>query len=214
MLIIDKIQYKYPKSDTLYSYDLRAKASDVIGIIGESGSGKSTLLDIIAGFLEPVSGSAILDETNILSLPIEKRPVTILFQDNNLFEHLNVETNILLGIDPKGKMNEVAQQKIDNILKEMKLEGYGKKLPTELSGGQQQRVALARALLRNRSILLLDEPFSALDKDTRHEMLNLVSKITKKNNLHTLMVTHEREDCNLIAQSVYNMRDKILQKEN
>ncbi len=212
MLQIDNIQYKYPKSDTLYSYDLRCKASEVVGITGESGSGKSTLLDIIAGFLEPESGSILLNSDDILALPIAKKPVTILFQNNNLFEHLSVETNILLGIDPKGKMNNTNREKIDTILRQMKLQGCAKKLPTELSGGEQQRVALARALLRNKPILLLDEPFSALDSDTRHEMLDLVANITEENQLHTIMVTHEKEDCDLIANRVYNMRNNRLRE--
>ncbi len=212
MLQIDNLQYKYPKSDTLYSYDLSCKASEVVGITGESGSGKSTLLDIIAGFLEPESGSILLNSEDILALPIAKKPVTILFQNNNLFEHLSVETNILLGIDPKGKMNNANREKIDTILRQMKLQGYAKKLPTELSGGEQQRVALARALLRNKPILLLDEPFSALDSDTRHEMLDLVANITKENQLHTIMVTHEKEDCDLIANRVYNMKNSILRE--
>jgi thiamine transport system ATP-binding protein len=183
------------------------EAGQIIGILGESGSGKSTMLDLISGFLEADGGSVALDNKELLNRPIEKRPITILFQHHNLFEHLSVETNILLGIDSRGKSTPESSREIDAILEEMGLSEYKHKLSTELSGGQQQRVALARALLRKKPILLLDEPFTGLDRETRLEMLSLVQSITNRSNLYTIMVTHEVEDCQLIADKVYKMND-------
>ncbi len=212
MLLINNLLYNYKtgSSSIQYRFNLKADSGQTVGILGESGSGKSTMLDLIAGFLEPDSGSVILNDLDILGLAIEKRPITILFQQHNLFEHLSVYKNILLGISPSGKSTPEADRKIDAILNKMKLEEHRDKLPTELSGGQQQRVALARALLRNKSILLLDEPFTGLDRDTRLEMLSLVQDITRSNTLHTIMVTHELEDCDLIADKVYKMKNGTL----
>ena len=212
MLTIDTLTYTYDIEKTLYSYrfSLDVNQGQIVGILGESGSGKSTMLDLIAGFLEADAGSVMLDSEMLLDKPIEKRPITILFQQHNLFEHLSVEKNILLGIDPRGKATPEALQKITQILKEMKLSEHRDKLPSALSGGQQQRVALARALLRRQPILLLDEPFSGLDRETRLEMLTLVRSITTQHRLYTIMVTHELEDCALIADKVYKMNDGTL----
>jgi len=210
LLKIIHLSYNYAANDTTYQFDLTMQSGEVTAILGESGSGKSTMLDLIAGFLEADTGSVLLDEHELLNKPIEKRPVTILFQSHNLFEHLDVQTNILLGIDPKGKATPQALEQIAAILEEMKLIEHTHKLPTELSGGQQQRVALARALLRQQPILLLDEPFSGLDRETRREMLQLVRSITTANKLYTIMVTHEPEDCELIANKVCKMHDGIL----
>ena len=212
MLTIDTLTYTYNTEKTLYSYhfSLEANQGEVVGILGESGSGKSTMLDLIAGFLEPTSGSILLDGQALLALPIEKRPVTILFQQHNLFEHLSIRKNILLGISPNGKSTPETDATISQILQEMGLLEHLDKLPSALSGGQQQRVALARALLRKKPVLLLDEPFSGLDRETRLEMLTLVQTITQKNGLYTLMVTHETEDCDLIADRVYKMKNGTL----
>jgi len=210
LLTIKNLLYTYAPNHTIYTFDLAMQAGEIVGILGESGSGKSTMLDLIAGFLDADSGAVALGTEPLLGLSIEKRPITILFQQHNLFEHLSVEKNILLGIDPKGRSSTEARQRISQILEEMKLSDHRKKLPSALSGGQQQRVALARALLRRQPILLLDEPFSGLDRETRLEMLALVQKITHQHKLYTLMVTHETEDCTLIADKVYKMKDGTL----
>jgi thiamine transport system ATP-binding protein len=210
VLQIQNLTYTYPAHQATYQFDLHVDPGEIVAILGESGSGKSTLLDLIAGFLEPASGSVMLDGQELLNQSIQKRPITILFQQHNLFEHLNVQTNLLLGIDPKGKATPQALTQIREILQQMKLAEHEHKLPTALSGGQQQRVALGRALLRNQPILLLDEPFSGLDHATRREMLTLVHTLTIQNHLHTLMVTHEPEDAQRIAGSIYKMHDGTL----
>ncbi len=212
MLSIDTLTYTYQTDQHRYPYrfSLDTDRGEITGILGESGSGKSTMLDLIAGFLVPESGTIRLEGTDILPLPIEKRPVTILFQQHNLFEHLSVGKNLLLGINPNGRSTPQAEEAIQHILQEMGLLEHIDKRPTSLSGGQQQRVALARALLRKKPILLLDEPFSGLDRETRLEMLSLVKTITRTKQLYTIMVTHETEDCDLIADRVYKMKDGTL----
>ncbi len=205
MFTIQNLTYTYHDNPP-YCYNLSVNAGEIIAILGKSGSGKSTLLDLIAGFLTPLGGTIMIDGEEIQQLPIDRRPITILFQKHNLFEHLSVEKNIALG------RKDASSQEIISILKEVGLEGYEKKGALSLSGGQQQRVALARALLRQKPILLLDEPFTGLDSQTRDEMLDLVVKLTKKHQLHTIMITHEREDAK-VARGVYEMENRGLKKD-
>jgi len=213
LLKINNLQYQYKNADDLYTYSVEVQPSEVVAILGQSGSGKSTLLDIIAGFIEPSAGSIKLNEQELLGQSVEKRPITILFQNHNLFEHLTVQKNILLGVNKTLKDSIEEVEKVQDILKEVGLEEYEHKLASELSGGQQQRVALARVLMRREPILLLDEPFSGLDDATRIEMLELVQKMTKEHKLHTIMVTHDLDDCDRIANHVYKMQNHTLVKQ-
>jgi thiamine transport system ATP-binding protein len=187
---------------------MSVKPKEIVAILGQSGSGKSTLLDLLAGFLNASSGSIKLDENELIEESVEKRPITILFQNHNLFEHLSVEKNILLGVSKTLKSSKTDIEKVKTILKEVELEKFEHTLASSLSGGQQQRVALARVLIRREPILLLDEPFTGLDADTRIEMLDLVQKLTLENNLHTIMVTHEIQDCERIANRVYKVENQ------
>ena len=213
LLNIQNLQYQYKNANDIYTYNLEVQPSEIVAILGQSGSGKSTLLDIVAGFVEASSGSIHLDEKELIGLSVEKRPITILFQNHNLFEHLTVQKNILLGVSKVLKDSIEEVEKVHAILKEVGLEEFEHTIASQLSGGQQQRVALARVLIRRESILLLDEPFTGLDEKTRVEMLDLVRKITMKYNLHTIMVTHEVEDCERIANHVYKMQNYTLVKQ-
>ncbi|HIQ27900.1 MAG TPA: ATP-binding cassette domain-containing protein [Sulfurovum sp.] len=210
MLKIQNLQYKYKDASDIYTYNLQLSLGEIAGIVGQSGSGKSTLLDIIAGFIEPCSGSVVLDGEELIGKPIEKRPITILFQNHNLFEHLSVQKNILLGINKTLNNSSEDLEKVKNILKVVGLKEHEYKLASQLSGGQQQRVALARVLMRREPILLLDEPFSGLDDATRIEMLELVQKITHDYKLHTILITHDLDDCERIANYVYKMQNHTL----
>ena len=210
MLNIKNLQYQYKNASDIYTYNLEVHASEIVAILGQSGSGKSTLLDIVAGFVEASSGSVRLGDKEFIGLPVEKRPITILFQNHNLFEHLTVQKNILLGVSKVLKDSIEEVEKVQAILKEVGLEDFEHTIASQLSGGQQQRVALARVLIRREPILLLDEPFTGLDEKTRQEMLDLVKKITVKHDLHTIMVTHEIEDCERIANRIYKMKDHTL----
>ena len=173
------------------SFTLSVARGDQIAILGPSGAGKSTLLNLIAGFLTPASGNMVIDGEDHTTTPPSRRPVSMLFQENNLFSHLSVQQNIGLGLNPGLKILHIAQQMgIDSLLE---------RLPGELSGGQRQRVALARCLVREQPILLLDEPFSALDPALRQEMLTLVAEVCREKQLTLLMVSHSVEDAARIA---------------
>jgi len=213
VLKIKNLQYQYKNANDTYTYDLEVQCGEIVAILGQSGSGKSTLLDIVAGFIEASEGSVMLEREELLGQRVEKRPITILFQNHNLFEHLTAQKNILLGVSKVLKDSIEEVKKVQAILKEVGLEAHEHKLASELSGGQQQRVALARVLIRREPILLLDEPFTGLDEKTRLEMLDLVKQISVEQNLHTIMITHDEEDAERIADYVYHMQNHALVKQ-
>lgn len=187
--------------------DLSVVRGRRVAVLGPSGAGKSTLLAAIAGFL-PLSGGRILwDGADLSTLPPGARPVSILFQDNNLFPHLTAEQNVALGLRPSLRLTEGEKARVDAALQRVGLAGMGKRRPAELSGGQQGRVALARVLLRSRPILLLDEPFAALGPALKAEMLELVHAITAETDVTLLMVTHDPRDAEAISQEVILVAD-------
>ncbi len=183
-------------------FSLEAKPGEVTAISGVSGSGKSTLLDLIAGFLTPVSGTMTLDGRDLLPLPPESRPVSILFQSETLFEHLSAARTVSRGV-PLGTPARKGQSRVG--LGEVGLRGIERQRASTLSGGQKQRVALARTLLRDRPILLLDEPFSALDDETRASTRALVRELTEKRGWHTILVSHYGDDIAALASRRYRI---------
>ena len=178
--------------DTLpMTFDLQVAVGERIAIIGPSGAGKSTLLNLIAGFVLPTQGNIWLNgENHTRSAPYE-RPVSMLFQENNLFPHLTVQQNLALGLKTNLKLTALEQDQIEQVADAVGLTSFLSRLPNSLSGGQKQRVALARCLLRDKPILLLDEPFSALDPELRMDMLNLIDELCHSKNLTLLLVTHQ-----------------------
>lgn len=172
-------------------FDLQVKAQEKIAIIGASGAGKSTLFNLIAGFEQGHAGEIWLNGENHTQTEPHLRPVSILFQDNNLFPHLTVEQNLGLGIHPSLKLNHDEKQRLQHVASAVGLQAFLNRKPTALSGGQKQRVAIARCLLRDKPILLLDEPFSALDPHLRQEMLNLIDGLCTEKKLTLLLVTHQ-----------------------
>ena len=173
------------------TFDLQVVAGERIAIVGPSGAGKSTLLNLIAGFVLPTRGEIWLNgENHTQSAPYE-RPVSMLFQENNLFPHLTVQQNLALGLKTSLKLTALEQDQIERVADAVGLTSFLSRLPNSLSGGQKQRVALARCLLRDKPILLLDEPFSALDPELRLEMLNLIDELCHSKNLTLLLVTHQ-----------------------
>jgi thiamine transport system ATP-binding protein len=198
MLALNDVTFSYP-GGTPYRFTMQAAAGEVTAIRGASGAGKSTLLDLIAGFLVPASGRVLVDDRNVTPLPPEQRPVSILFQYETLFEHLSAARNVALGL-PHSDPARVAA-----ALAEVGLPDIGPQRAGTLSGGQKQRVALARTLLRNRPVLLLDEPFSALDDDTRASARALVQEFTRKHKWATVLVTHSAADIAAVADKLYRL---------
>jgi len=179
--------------------DLVLPAGGITAVMGPSGAGKSTLLSAIAGFLRPASGRILWQGQDITGLDPARRPVTMLFQDQNLFPHLTVAQNVGLGLSPALRLTAGDRARVEEALAHTGLAGLGPRRPAQLSGGQQSRVALARALLRARPMLLLDEPFAALGPALKAEMLDLVAEIAGETEATVLMVSHDPEDARRIA---------------
>ncbi len=181
------------------SANLEAIEPGIYALIGPSGSGKSSFLMALAGFLQPAQGHVVWQGKDITSAPPSQRPISILFQDNNLFPHLTIKRNVAFAISQNAKLSKAEHAHIDQALTRVGLLEHAEKRPSELSGGQQGRAALARVLLQERPILLLDEPFAALGPALKKDMLNLVSGIAQEQNLTVIMVTHDIEDARSIA---------------
>lgn len=169
-------------------------AGETLAIIGPSGAGKSTLLMAIAGFRPATTGRILWNGADMASLPPGKRPVSILFQDQNLFPHLTIARNLGLGLNPRLRLTAAEWARVDAVLDRVGLAGMGNRRPSELSGGQQGRAALARALLMQKPLLLLDEPFAALGPALKADMLSLVTEVVTETKATLLMVTHDPQD--------------------
>ena len=181
------------------NFHFSVAAGEKIAILGPSGAGKSTLLSLIAGFQFAESGTILLNNEDHTRTPPASRPVSMLFQENNLFAHLTAEQNIALGFHPGMKLNAEQKVQLAQIAEQVSLTPLLKRLPSQLSGGQRQRVALARCLVRSQPVLLLDEPFSALDPALRNEMLALLETICDPRQLTLMMVSHNTDDAARIA---------------
>ena len=187
--------------------DLALPQGGITAIIGPSGAGKSTLLAAIAGFFAPASGRILWQGRDLAHLSPGERPLSILFQDQNLFPHLTVAQNLGLGLRADLKLTAEDRAQLARDLTRVGLDGTEARKPGTLSGGQQGRVALARTLLRARPLLLLDEPFAALGPALKADMLDLVAGITAERGTTTLMVTHDPQDARRIANRVLIVAD-------
>lgn len=200
-----QVDFDYPEMPMHFNIDI--PKGQKVAVVGESGAGKSTLLNLIAGFEKASRGEIWLNGKNHTNSSISKRPVAMLFQDNNVFPHLTVSQNIGLGLTPSLKLNSEQTEKVTQIAKQMGIETFFNRRTSDLSGGQKQRVALARTLLQHHPILLLDEPFSALDPERRDELQALVNQLCEQNQLTLLMVTHQLNE-------VKDLFDRVITIEN
>ena len=194
---LDRVRFQYEDMDM--AFDLAVPAGELAALIGPSGSGKTTILNLIAGFERPIGGSIRIDGRDVGDLPAALRPVTMVFQEHNLFAHLDVATNVRLGISPALRLTPADAERVAAALARVGLEGFERRLPGQLSGGERQRVALARCLVRDRPVLLLDEPFAALGPALRREMLDLIADIHRERAMTVLLVTHQPQDARRIA---------------
>ena len=201
MIRLDAVRFSYPGGQD-FVFDLVVAAGERVAVIGPSGSGKSTLLHLVAGFERPESGRILFAGVDMTDTKPASRPVSSIFQDNNLFAHLTVAQNAGLGLAPRLRLTMEERTRVAAALEAVGLGDKGGRLPGALSGGERQRVALARALLRERPVLLLDEPFAALGPGLRAEMLERVMQLQAARNLTVVMVSHQIEDARRFASRV------------
>ncbi|MEX5727796.1 thiamine transport system ATP-binding protein [Rhodovulum iodosum] len=187
--------------------DFGVEEGHIVALLGPSGAGKSTLLDAIAGFLPPARGRVLWRGQDLGPLAPGARPVSMLFQDNNLFPHLSVEQNVGLGLRPDLRLGADDRAAVAAALDRVGLAGFETRKPAALSGGQRSRVALARMLLRGRPLVLLDEPFAALGPALKREMLTLVAELAGETRATVLMVTHDPADARAVADQAVLVAD-------
>lgn len=197
MIKLTQLDYQY--DNLTMSFDFSVQFGESVAVMGPSGAGKSTLLSLISGFQFPKSGTIALNGEDHTFSPPAKRPVSMLFQENNLFSHLTIRQNIGLGLQPNLRLNKTQIQRVEQMASRVSLSECLDRLPAQLSGGQRQRAALARCMIRNQPILLLDEPFSALDPALHREMLLLLREICAEKSITLLMVSHNVDDALQIA---------------
>lgn len=185
-----------------FDFDCALSAGKVTAITGPSGSGKSTLLNLVAGFETPDSGHIWLEGRNVTGIHPGERPLSLVFQDNNLFAHLDLFTNVGLGLHPGLKLTASQRQDVSNALVRVGLGGSEKRKPGTLSGGERQRAAFARALVRKRPLLMLDEPFAALDPALRVTMADLLVSLHRETRNTVMLVTHDMEEVRRLADDV------------
>ena len=204
---------------------LRIKAdfqkSTITGIYGNSGEGKSTIFNVVSGILDPEEGQVTFNEKEWFNagnpkgkIPTQKRNIGYLFQEDSLFPHFTVKQNIQFPIDKE----EREKLDLDEILGQVGMKGFADQYPRQLSGGQKQRIAIARALAMESEILLLDEPFSALDLEIKHKLYKLILSVKEKTNMNILLVTHDVNDIFTLCDDVLWVKNhqatELISKEN
>jgi sulfate transport system ATP-binding protein len=203
---VEHVSKRFSAQSALDDVSLRMEDGEFIALLGPSGSGKTTLLRLIAGLDFPDSGIIRFGDKEVTDIPAAKRGIGFVFQHYALFNHMTVERNIAFGLDimPRRKRPSRAaiRERVNDLLKLVHLPGYEQRYPSQLSGGQRQRVALARALARDPSILLLDEPFGALDARVRRQLRHSLREIHDQVGVTSVFVTHDHEEAFALADRV------------
>ena len=207
MLELRDIAKQWDHRPLLVGVSLRVAAGETVALLGASGSGKSTLLKIAAGLEAPERGSVWFDGVDITALPPERRRFALMFQDFALFPHLNVQDNVAFGLVEQGVRKAEARERARAMLQRFGLGDHATARVWTLSGGEQQRVALARALITQPRVLLLDEPFSALDADLREQLRAEFRERITEAGMTAILVTHDEQEARAMAQRAWVLRE-------
>ena len=209
---LKNLSKKYGSFNAVDSVNLSIKDGEFVTLLGPSGCGKTTTLRMVAGFIKPTSGDLIIGGSNMVGVPPHNRKVGLVFQNYALFPHMTVRKNVAFGLKMQKMHQSLISEKVNKILKTVQLQELSERMPSELSGGQQQRVALARALVIEPEVLLLDEPFGALDKNLRDHMRIELRDLQRKLNISTIFVTHDQDEALSMSDRIVVMeKGKICQ---
>ena len=199
---IDALTHHYGVVTAVDNVSLAVRAGEIVALLGPSGCGKTTLLRVIAGFVRQSTGSVRIGGKSVDALPANLRNVGIVLQNYALFPHMSVAGNIAYGLEAHGRPRDEVRRTVDRFLDVVRLRELRDRLPRQLSGGQQQRVALARALAVEPTVLLLDEPFSALDKSLRLDMQIEIKRLQRRFGLTAILVTHDQDEAMTVADRI------------
>ncbi|MCF2143538.1 MAG: ABC transporter ATP-binding protein [Candidatus Heimdallarchaeota archaeon] len=199
---VRNISKKFEDSIAIEGISFDVQEGELLTLLGPSGSGKTTVLRLIAGLIKPDTGQILFDEKDISGIPTEERNIGFVFQSYALFPHLTVAENIAFGLETRGWSRTEKEDRVRELLQLVGLEGKGKRYPRQLSGGEQSRVALARAIAPNPSLLLLDEPLSALDVSLRENLRKAIREIQQQVKISTVYVTHDQEEAMEISDRI------------
>jgi sulfate transport system ATP-binding protein len=208
-LTVKNLTKRFTASGTPAVADVSFSAAPggITTLLGPSGSGKSTVLRIVAGLEQPDTGQVLFGDQDMTSVPAQKRGLGFVFQSYALFKHMTVRKNIAFGLGVRKVPSDEVRRKVDELLSLVQLDGLGERYPAELSGGQRQRVAFARALAIQPKVLLLDEPFGALDAQVRVELRDWLRRLHGERDVTTLLVTHDQEEAMEVSDRVVVMHD-------
>ncbi len=209
-VVLEAVSFAFGGGAAPFTFDCRFEPGTITAVMGASGSGKSTLAALIAGFEIPDSGRVLIGNTDFTGTAPASRPVSMLFQEHNLFAHLDAFTNVALGVSPTARIDAAQRDAVIGAFDDVGLSGKEHRLPGALSGGERQRVALARALVRDRPVLVLDEAFDGLGPAQRADMLDQVAALQQARNLTVIMATHEPADARRIAARMVFLADRSI----
>ncbi len=209
-LEVSGIAKSFDGRPVLQDINFQLQHHKTLSVLGKSGCGKSTLLKIIAGLEQKDKGSILLNEKEISALPANERTIVYLFQEALLFPHLSIAGNLAFGLKVRKCSKAEISEKVDAILTQLELQSHANKMPHQLSGGQKQRVAFGRALILNPPLILLDEPFSSLDVETRTSMQELYKRIADEYKITALFVTHDLKEALIMGDEISYMEKGIL----
>lgn len=211
-LIISGLTKKFSKNEGIENINISVKEKELLTLLGPSGCGKTTLMRAIGGFNKIDTGKIVLDGREIQDLPPEQRPTGMVFQSYNLWPHMTVFENMAFGLQIRNYPKNQMKEEIQAMLKLVRMDGSEKKYPSQLSGGQQQRIAIARSLALKPSLLLLDEPFSALDAKIWGQMREELKRIQREAGLTVIFVTHDQEEAMAISDRIAIMKSGSIEQ--
>jgi sulfate transport system ATP-binding protein len=206
-IVVSGVTKAFGGFTALSDVTLDIPAGSLTALLGPSGSGKSTLLRVIAGLEKPDRGTIRIHDEEMTALPAQKRGVGFVFQHYAAFKHMTVRDNIAFGLEIRKYSKAEIRRRVDELMRLVQLEGFGDRYPAQLSGGQRQRMALARALAVQPKVLLLDEPFGALDAKVRKELRDWLRRLHEEMHVTTLLVTHDQEEAMDVADSIVVMNE-------